>query len=152
MTRIEHNNIGLIWWSAIARTYGFSSESSWENKARTSFTPQYTINQQVQSKINEAALSLFYVNSSFLRKANFAYKQSKFTWKKIIAFIHREKKASLSFQNFKSCVYNRNDLLSYNSSPSTSRIWFSYLHNFRGYFMEKKRKGKYFRKFYAPDS
>ena len=36
----------------------------------------------------------------------------------------------LSFPNYKSCVYNRDDLLSYNSSPRSSHIWFSYIHNF----------------------
>ena len=30
-----------------------------------------------------------------------------------------------------SCVYNCDDLLSYNSSPRSSHIWFSYIHNFR---------------------
>ena len=36
----------------------------------------------------------------------------------------------LSFPNYKSCVYNRDDLLSYNSSLRSSHIWFSYIHNF----------------------
>ena len=34
------------------------------------------------------------------------------------------------FRNFKSCVYNCDDLLSYNSSPRSSHIWFSYIYNF----------------------
>ena len=36
----------------------------------------------------------------------------------------------LSFRNCKSCVYNCDDLLSYNSSPRSSHIWFSSSHNF----------------------
>lgn len=36
----------------------------------------------------------------------------------------------LSFRNCKSCVYNYDDLLSYNSSPHSSHTWFSYIHNF----------------------
>ena len=34
------------------------------------------------------------------------------------------------FRNFKSCVYNCDNLLSYNSSPRSSHVWFSYFHNF----------------------
>ena len=34
------------------------------------------------------------------------------------------------FRNCKSCVYNCDDLLSYNSSPRSSHIWFSYIYNF----------------------
>ena len=34
------------------------------------------------------------------------------------------------FRNCKSCVYNCDDLLSYNSSPRSSHIWFSYIRNF----------------------
>ena len=34
------------------------------------------------------------------------------------------------FRKCKSCVYNCDDLLSYNSSPRSSHIWFSYIHNF----------------------
>ena len=33
----------------------------------------------------------------------------------------------LSFHNCKSCVYNCDDLLSYNSSPHSSHIWFSFI-------------------------
>ena len=36
----------------------------------------------------------------------------------------------LSFRNCKSCVYNCDDLLSYNSSPRSSHIRFSCIHNF----------------------
>ena len=36
---------------------------------------------------------------------------------------------SLSFRNCKSCISNCNDLLLYNSSPQSSRIRFSYIHN-----------------------
>ena len=35
----------------------------------------------------------------------------------------------LSFRNCKSCVYNCDDPLSFNSSPHSSHIWFSYIHN-----------------------
>ena len=59
-------------------------------------------------------------------------------WKKIIAAIDATplqlRKESLknliSFRNCKSCVYNCDDLLSYYSSPRSSHIWFSYIHNF----------------------
>ena len=34
-----------------------------------------------------------------------------------------------SFRNFKSCVYNWDNLLSYNSSLRSSHVWFSYIHN-----------------------
>ena len=34
------------------------------------------------------------------------------------------------FRTCKSCVYNCDDLLSYNSSPRSSHIWFSYIRNF----------------------
>ena len=34
------------------------------------------------------------------------------------------------FRNCKSCVYNCDDLLSYNSSPRSSHIWFSYIRKF----------------------
>ena len=37
----------------------------------------------------------------------------------------------LSFRNCKSCVFNCDDLHSYNSSLRSSHIWFSYIHNFR---------------------
>ena len=37
----------------------------------------------------------------------------------------------LSFRNCKSCVFNCDDLFSYNSSLRSSQIWFSYIHNFR---------------------
>ena len=36
----------------------------------------------------------------------------------------------LSFRNCKRCVYNCDDILSYNSSLHSSHIWFSYIHNF----------------------
>ena len=36
----------------------------------------------------------------------------------------------LSFRSCKSCVYNCDDLPPYNSSPLSSHIWFSYIHNF----------------------
>ena len=36
----------------------------------------------------------------------------------------------LSFPSCKSCVYNCDDLPPYNSSPLSSHIWFSYIHNF----------------------
>ena len=36
----------------------------------------------------------------------------------------------LSFRNCKSCVYNCDDFPSYNSSPGSSHIWFSYIHYF----------------------
>ena len=35
-----------------------------------------------------------------------------------------------SFRNYKSFVYKCDDLLSYNSSLCSSRMWFSYIHNF----------------------
>ena len=38
---------------------------------------------------------------------------------------------SLSFRNCKSCVYNCNDLPSYNCSLRSSHIWFSNIHNFQ---------------------
>ena len=38
-------------------------------------------------------------------------------------------KFRLSFCNCKSCVYSCDDLLSYNSSPRSSLIWFSLIHN-----------------------
>ena len=50
-----------------------------------------------------------------------------------IIYANCEKKAwkkILSFCNFKSCVFDCNDLLSYNSSPRSSHIWFSYIHNY----------------------
>ena len=47
----------------------------------------------------------------------------------------------LSFYSCKSCVYNCDDLLSYNSSPRSSHIWFSYIHNFRFIFVKWKKKG-----------
>ena len=34
------------------------------------------------------------------------------------------------FATAKSCVYNCDDILLYNSSPRSSHIWFSYIHNF----------------------
>ena len=47
----------------------------------------------------------------------------------------------LSFYSCKSCVYNCDDLLSYYSSPRSSHIWFSYIHNFRFIFVKWKKKG-----------
>ena len=44
-------------------------------------------------------------------------------WRKVA---HPSNRATLY-----SCVYNCDDLLSYNSSPRSSHIWFSYIHNFR---------------------
>ena len=38
-------------------------------------------------------------------------------------------KFRLSFCNCKSCIYSCDDLLSYNSSPRSSLIWFSLIHN-----------------------
>ena len=35
------------------------------------------------------------------------------------------------FRNCKSCVYNCDDLLSFNSSPCSLHIWFSYIPNFK---------------------
>ena len=46
----------------------------------------------------------------------------------------------LSFCSCKSCVYNWDDLLSYNSSPRSSYIWFSFLHNFSFIFVKSKNK------------
>ena len=34
------------------------------------------------------------------------------------------------FATAKSCVYNCDDILLYNSSPRSSHVWFSYIHNF----------------------
>ena len=47
----------------------------------------------------------------------------------------------LSFYSCKSCVYNCDDLLSYNSSPRSSHVWFSHIHNFRFIFVKWKKKG-----------
>ena len=59
-------------------------------------------------------------------------------WKYIIAVIdatfvvakRKPEKKILSFCNFKSCVFDCDDLLLYNSSPRSSHIWFSYIHNY----------------------
>ena len=42
----------------------------------------------------------------------------------------KPEKKILSFCNFKSCVFDCDDLLSYNSSPHSSHIWFPYIHNY----------------------
>ena len=42
-----------------------------------------------------------------------------------------ESRTSLSFRICISCLYNCDDLLSNNSSLSSSHIWFSYIHNFK---------------------
>ena len=39
----------------------------------------------------------------------------------------------ISFRNYKSCVYNCDDLPSNNSSLRSSHIWFSCIHNFNNY-------------------
>ena len=59
-------------------------------------------------------------------------------WKKIMAVIadatlavaKRKLSYRLSYRNCKSCVNKCDDLLSYNSFPCSSHIWFSHLHNF----------------------
>ena len=72
-------------------------------------------------------MKIIYVNcgvKSYVKVDHCSYRRNfcsceKKAWKKI-----------LSFCNFKSCVYDCNDLLSYNSSPRSSHIWFSYIHNY----------------------
>ena len=44
----------------------------------------------------------------------------------------------LSFRNCKSCVCNCGDLLSHISSPRSSQIWYSYIHNFKYYIVTIK--------------
>ena len=55
-------------------------------------------------------------------------------WKKIMAVIadatFAVAKRKLSYRNCKSCAYKCDDLLSYNSLPCSSHIWFSHIHNF----------------------
>ena len=55
-------------------------------------------------------------------------------WKKIMAVIadatFAVAKRKLSYRNCKSCVFKCNDLLSYNSLPRSSHIWFPHIHNF----------------------
>ena len=46
-------------------------------------------------------------------------------WKKIKFFFFQ-----VSSRNCKCCVYNCDDPLSYNYSPRSSHIWFSFIHNF----------------------
>lgn len=41
-----------------------------------------------------------------------------------------------------SCFYNCDDLLSHNSSPHSSHVWFSYIHNFRATLSEPKHGKK----------
>ena len=72
-------------------------------------------------------MKIIYVNcgvKNYMKVDHCSYRRNfcsceKKVWKKI-----------LSFCNCKSCVYNCDDLVAYNSPPCSSHIWFSYIHNY----------------------
>ena len=92
--------------------------------------------------LRSLALKLSYMWKSYMWTAEW-----RIIWRTIIAVIYAifaiakrkpEKKnisqactaRTLSLRNCKCCVYNCDDLPSYNSKLRSSHIWFSYIHNF----------------------
>ena len=72
-------------------------------------------------------MKIIYVNcgvKSYMKVDHCSYRRN------FVVAKRKPEKKILSFCNFKSCVFDCNDLLSYNSSPHSSHIWFSYIHNY----------------------
>ena len=72
-------------------------------------------------------MKIIYVNcgvKSYMKVDHCSYRRN------FVVAKRKPEKKILSFCNFKSRVFDCDDLLSYNSSPRSSHIWFSYIHNY----------------------